>query len=630
MGFVPRKRLFRGTLSLLLASTAGQAWAQTPTAADALKLTPVQKDVEFDRPSADEAAKATIAAEKVSGQTGWVVKTAEGRTLRRFIDTNGDNVVDEWCYYAAGQEVYRDIDQNFNGKADQYRWLNMGGSRWGLDTNEDGKIDSWKSISAEEASEELVQAIANRDTARFSRLLISADELSGLGLGKEHLKAIGDKVEKAADKFKTLLDSQKAVSKDTQWIQFGGQHPGVVPSGTEGSTKDVIVYENAVVMVKTDDKHEQVPIGTLVQVGSSWRLIDADSTPFFFTATVNGPVTPTDGGNTTTGSEKILNDLLEKLQELDRKTADAAGPGASKLHAERAEVVEKIAELSSKEDRSNWYRQLADTISAAAQSGAFPEGVARLKTLRDKLAEAKSADDSDLLPYVEFRYLRADYGASMLAPNANFVEIQKKWLESLQKFVQDYPKSSETAEAMLELGMAQEFAGDEEKAKEWYGNVADKFPTSPHAKKASGAKTRLQCVGQAIPLNGRSIQSGNPVNLANYRGKVVVIQYWATWCEPAKTDMAQLKELVAKYGKDLAIIGVSLDNNKNDLLAFLKQNKGVSWPQLYEDGGLDSPLANSLGILTVPTMLLVDKQGKVVNRGITANELDKEVGTLLR
>ena len=54
-----------------------------------------------------------------------------GKILRKFVDTNGDNIVDQWGYFNDGVEVYRDIDSNFNGKADQYRWLNTAGTRWG-------------------------------------------------------------------------------------------------------------------------------------------------------------------------------------------------------------------------------------------------------------------------------------------------------------------------------------------------------------------------------------------------------------------------------------------------------------------------------------------------------------------
>ena len=97
--------------------------------------------------------------------------------LRQFVDSNNDNVVDTWSYFRGGLEVYRDIDANFNGKADQYRWFHTGGSRWGLDSNEDGKIDAWKTISAEEAAEEVVAALRTKDAARFARLLLTKDEI---------------------------------------------------------------------------------------------------------------------------------------------------------------------------------------------------------------------------------------------------------------------------------------------------------------------------------------------------------------------------------------------------------------------------------------------------------------------
>ena len=125
---------------------------------------PVQPGVDYDRPSPEEAAKCKISAKQDRRPRGLDrrrVPTAS--ILRKFVDTNDDNVVDQWSYYKDGLEVYRDIDSNFNGKADQYRWFHTGGSRWGLDPNEDGVIDSWKSISAEEVTAEVVAAIATHD-----------------------------------------------------------------------------------------------------------------------------------------------------------------------------------------------------------------------------------------------------------------------------------------------------------------------------------------------------------------------------------------------------------------------------------------------------------------------------------
>jgi len=120
------------------------------------------------------------------------------------------------------------------------------------------------------------------------------------------------------------------------------------------------------------------------------------------------------------------------------------------------------------------------------------------------------------------------------------------------------------------------------------------------------------------------------IDLAKYRGNVVLIQYWATWCEPCKADMAALKELFARYGRSgFSIVGVNLDSSVQELSAYLTENK-LPWPQIFEEGGLDSRPANELGILTLPTMILVDKQGKVVNRNIHVVELDRELKKLIR
>jgi hypothetical protein len=181
------------TLGSLASLWTATARADAPTAEQALRLAPVQKHVEYVKPSKETAPQCTIRAEKEGGVTAWVVRDGEGQVLRRFADTNSDNVVDLWCYYRDGFEVYRDIDADGNGKADQYRWFNIGGTRWGIDRNEDGQIDAWRAISAPEVAEELVLALQTRDRARFELLLVSPRELGELGLGTKRAE-----VDKAA------------------------------------------------------------------------------------------------------------------------------------------------------------------------------------------------------------------------------------------------------------------------------------------------------------------------------------------------------------------------------------------------------------------------------------------------
>jgi hypothetical protein len=76
-------------------------------------------------------------------------------------------------------------------------------------------------------------------------------------------------------------------------------------------------------------------------------------------------------------------------------------------------------------------------------------------------------------------------------------------------------------------------------------------------------------------------------------------------------------------------VGVNLDANLGLATNFLKA-KPLTWPSLFEEGGLESRLGSEMGILTLPTMILIDKNGKVVRNNISAAELDKELGKLLK
>src|SRR5882757_2726211 len=184
------------------------AWADAPTAAQALALTPIQPNVDYARPTAKEAATCTIRVEKQNGVTAWVVRDAQGQTLRRFADTNSDNVVDLWCYYNGGLEVYRDIDADHDGKADQYRWLQTAGTRWGMDKNQDGRVDYWQVISAPEVAEELVYAIKTKDQKRFELLLMTPEELANAGFSKQQTDKIAAMLKAAPSAFAKLAAEQ--------------------------------------------------------------------------------------------------------------------------------------------------------------------------------------------------------------------------------------------------------------------------------------------------------------------------------------------------------------------------------------------------------------------------------------
>lgn len=610
------------------------AFAATPSAAAALALKPVQPRVDYELVPAGEVEQCVVEDLNIKGWSGWEVADANGSVLRRFADTNKDKKVDLWCYFKFGVEVYRDVDADFNGKADQYRWLSTGGTRWGLDDDEDGKIDRWKQISAEEVSAELVGALRDSDPLRFTSLLISETEVGGLGLGRLKREELSVKAKRAARDFEELAKRQTSVGKDAEWVQFAASPPGVVPSGTDGSTKDVIVYENAVAMFEEGDQSGQLLVGTVVRVGNAWRLVElpsvggdgesiAQTNGIFFTP--GG--TALDSGNRTPGIGAKTQELVRELESIDNQLAKAEKPAeVESMHAERARLVEQlIAASGNRTERDTWTRQLVDTLSVAVQSGDYPKGLARLKKVAGELPDR----DQDLKAYADYQAISTEYVVRQ-TPDADFAKVQEWYLESLEGFVERYPRTPEAAQAWLQLALSKEFEDKEREALAYYQKVAAAFPATDAGEKAAGAVRRLDSVGKRIDLEGTTID-GKPFQLSDLRGKPVVLHYWATWCEPCKQDMKLLRRLQAGYQRaGLQIVGVNVDITRDLASGFLRQTP-LPWTQLFEDGGLESSqLAKAFGVQTLPTMMLIDADGKVVRHNIRAAELDAEIAAMVK
>jgi|694.fasta_scaffold66130_4 thiol-disulfide isomerase/thioredoxin len=638
---VPRSASYRHAtalsfiaLALALATLSATASAAQPTVDYALGLAPFQKNVDYDRVAPDQVKACTIKMEKEGGLNAWVVRGPRGEVLRSFADTNGDRVVDRWSYYKDGAEVYRDVDSNHNAKADQARWLGAGGSRWGVDEDENGSIDSWKAISAEEATAEIVEALKSREASVFTRLLPTNADLQAAGFEEPLLSDLTARVTAAAKGFAKLAAApQNTLGPQTTWNNMLASQPGALPAGTTGVSKDVMAYDNVVALVEGGDGKSsgtgQVFVGSLVRIGDAWRPVDLPQLPGmqgeiadaggFFGPRVGDRAAGAGGGQE---SEK-LKPLLAKLREVETKLSAADPAGRKALAGEQVGLLEQVVAAAEPAEKPFWVKQLAETIAAAVQEGALPEGIAGL----ERLATAVAADDG-LVAFVRFRLASARYAAGMQQPNADISKVQAAWLDDLKQFVEQHPQAPDAAEAMLQMGISDEFSGNEKEALVRYAAIVKDFPESPSARKARGAARRLESVGKPLALAGTGID-GRPVALQSLRGKPVLVHYWATWCEPCKVDIAQIRELYAKYGpKKFAVVGIALDTDKTALAKFLAA-KPIPWPQLHESGGLDGPLAEELGVLTLPTMFLLDAQGNVVDRNLVISDLEKKLEGLV-
>lgn len=627
------KKLLQNTL-LPGAATAGAlffgsaAVAQNPTPAEALGLAPVQTSVDFAKPTPEEVKKCRV--DPVGGgKTGWLVFDPAGAMLRRFVDNNGDQKIDLWCYYKDGIEVYRDVDSNFDGKADQYRWLGTAGLRWGVDNDQDGDIDQWKRISAEEVSAEVVEALKTKDAERFTRVLLTKPELDSLGLDTTRAEQIAERIAAAEKGFAALAEKHKAATAAAHWINFGATRPGVVSASNEAGAKEIEIYDNVAAMIESGGKNSQIAIGTLVRVGETWKVIDlpqglggseVTTAGFFFNAPLSPRETVADIGNDS-GLSKESQEVLQQLEKIDAQLAQTEDEKAkTKLNTQRADLQEKlITAAANKEEAAMWVHQMADSLSAAVQTGGYEGGVQRLQALFNKVEEEPKL--KDLACYVQWRFMQAAYGLSIQKEGADFSKIQENWIKSLEEFLKQYPGNPDASEACFQLAMTHDLMGREEDAIKYYSLIMEKFPQLDVAKKAAGARTRLRSVGQVIDLKGKTLD-GKPASLGELRGRVVVLHFWDSNNSQCKEDIDALAQLQVKYPREFALLGVNLDHNREAALAAVR-DLGMNWPQLYETGGMDGRLATELGIVNVPTMLLIGKDGKVVNRQIYVAELSK-------
>jgi len=144
-------------------------------------------------------------------------------------------------------------------------------------------------------------------------------------------------------------------------------------------------------------------------------------------------------------------------------------------------------------------------------------------------------------------------------------------------------------------------------------------------KLAGGGKEKASdLVGKEIELTGVT-EVGAEFDWKSYRGKVVLVDFWATWCGPCRAEMPKVQALHAKYAdQGFDVVGISLDKDLDALAEFIEKND-IPWTTLSGEG--TSAMAKKYGVRGIPTMMLIDRDGKVLgvshNSGSFSDQMKK-------
>lgn len=180
---------------------------------------------------------------------------------------------------------------------------------------------------------------------------------------------------------------------------------------------------------------------------------------------------------------------------------------------------------------------------------------------------------------------------------------------------------------------AAEATHDWSKTEPMLRQIMQDYPNSPGGIRAGGILRRHSQIGMPFDLGFNDVKTGEWTHTHWLRGKVVVVDFWATWCGPCVGEIPHLKQVQAKYKDRVEILGVSLDSPGEQtpletFKAFLDKNQ-ITWPQYYQGDAFDSAFSSSWGIYAIPCVFVIDQQGRLYSTEADHDKLDPILAKLL-
>lgn len=155
------------------------------------------------------------------------------------------------------------------------------------------------------------------------------------------------------------------------------------------------------------------------------------------------------------------------------------------------------------------------------------------------------------------------------------------------------------------------------------------LPLVQAATPAAQRESRLRQLTEAFATFDVRDMDDRRWTTATLRGRVVVLDFWATWCAPCLADIPWYRQIVERFETQVQVIGISLDVTDRRTLAAWLNRQRVDWPQVWDARGYDSPLADQFGVTGLPTSVLVGPDGRVVAVNLRGERLVAAIEELL-
>ncbi|NIG57166.1 AhpC/TSA family protein [Chitinophaga sp. Cy-1792] len=253
-----------------------------------------------------------------------------------------------------------------------------------------------------------------------------------------------------------------------------------------------------------------------------------------------------------------------------------------------------------------------NTRDLQAYQLAFEPLIKEAQTLN---AEAKDIKPEDQAAQAEFRKKAGGFNGSVIKTGTDFVK--------------SHPKSIASAWLMMnELGNRLQ----PEEFKTLYNGLDQSVQSTKYGQRiADYIKTVYRnSVGVLAEDFSQKDSNGNTVKLSSFKGKYVLVDFWASWCGPCRQENPNVVKVYNKYkDKNFTVLGVSLDEDKSRWLGAI-QRDGLSWTQVSDLQGWQNEVAVQYGIRSIPSNFLVDPNGKIIARDLRGEALEEQLAKILQ